>query len=71
MEYQFAHEDEKGHGEQGEGCNGGEGSCHYPDKAGYPAQEEIGGNHIDNEKGKGNGQVGEQQEDHATKKQCR
>jgi hypothetical protein len=69
MEYQFTHQNEKGYREQSEGGNGRENSCHCPNKAWYPPQEEIRGNHIDNEKGKGNGYPREQQEDHAAKKQ--
>ena len=37
----------------------------------YSSQEDIGGNHINNEKGKGNWQVGEKQEDHTAKKQSK
>jgi hypothetical protein len=69
MEYQFTHKYKKRYGEQGKGCNGRESSCYYPDKAWYPPEEEIGRNHIDNEKGKGNGQVGEKQEDHTPEEQ--
>jgi hypothetical protein len=70
MEYQFTHKYEKGHREQSEGCDGSENSCHYRNKAWYPPQEEISRNHIDNEKGKGNGQVGEEQEHHTPKEQA-
>ena len=70
MEYQFTHQDEKGYGEQSESRNRSENSCYYRNQARYSPQEEIGGNHIDNKKGKGNGQVGEKQEDHATKEQA-
>jgi len=70
MEYQFTHKDKKGYGEQSEGRNGSESACHYPNEAWYPPQEEIGRNHIDNEKGKGNGQVGEKQEHHTPKEQA-
>src|SRR4030042_5130704 len=69
MKNQFSHKDEKGYREQSEGRNGRENSCHCPNKAWYPPQEEIRGNHIDNEKGKGNGYPCKQQENHATKKQ--
>ena len=58
MEYQFTHQDEKGHGEQSEGRNRREGSCHHADQAWDPSQEEISCHHIDNKKGKGNRQVG-------------
>jgi hypothetical protein len=70
MEDQFTHKDEKGDGEQSESRNGSENSCHYRNKAWYPPQEEIGRNHIDNEKGKRNGQVGEEQEHHTPKEQA-
>jgi hypothetical protein len=70
MEYQFTHQDEKGYGEQGKGRNGSESSGYDPDQAWYPAQEEIGRNHIHNEKGKGNGQVGKKQKYHARKEQA-
>src|SRR4030042_1952710 len=70
MEYQFTHKYEKGHREQSEGRDGSENSCHYRNKAWYPPQEEISCNHIDNEKGKGNGQVGEEQEHHTPKEQA-
>src|SRR5208283_4507822 len=69
MKNKLSHEDEKRYGEQGEGCNGRKDPCYHSDKARYPSQEEIGGNHIDNEKGKGNRYPREQQEDHAAKKQ--
>jgi hypothetical protein len=69
MEYQFTHKDKKGHREQSEGRNGSENSCDYPDKAWYSPEEEIGGNHIDDEKGEGDRYPREQQEDHAAKKQ--
>jgi len=69
MEDQFTHQDKEGNREQREGRNGSENSCDYPDEAWYPPQEEIGGNHIDDEKGKGDGYSREQQEDHAAKKQ--
>ena len=55
MEDQFTHQDEKGHGEQGEGRNGGEDPGHDPDKTWYSPEEEVGRNHIDDKKGKGNG----------------
>ena len=70
MEDQFTHKDKKGHGEQSESRNGSENSCHYRNKAWYPPQEEIRRNHIDNEKGKGYGQVGEEQEHHTPKEQA-
>src|SRR5512139_4124726 len=70
MEYQCPHKNEKGDGEESKGRNGSERPCNDPNKAGYPPQEEIGCNHIDNEKGKGNGQVGEKQEYHPPKKQA-
>jgi hypothetical protein len=69
MEYQLTHKDEKGYGEQCESRNGSKNSRHYRNKAWYPSQEEIGGNYIDNEKGKGNGQVGEKQKHHTPKEQ--
>ena len=69
MEDQFTHQDEKGYGEQREGRNGGKSSCDDPNKPCDSSQEEIGRNHIDNEKGKGNGQVGEKQENHAPEEQ--
>jgi hypothetical protein len=70
MEYQFTHQDEKRDGKQSERGNGRKDPCHYRNKAWYPSKEEIGRNHIDNEKGKGNGQVGEKQEDHTSKEQA-
>src|SRR4030065_871688 len=70
MEYQFTHEDEKRDREQSEGRDGGKGSCDDPNKPCDPSQEEIGRNHVDNEKGKGNGQIGEKQEDHAPEEQA-
>src|SRR4030042_5305436 len=70
MEDQFTHEDEKGYGEQSERSNGRKDPCHYRNKAWYPPQEEIRRNHIDNEKGKRNGQVGEEQEHHTPKEQA-
>src|SRR4030042_1542631 len=70
MEYQFTHKDKKRYGEQSESGNRSENSCHYRNKAWYPPQEEIRRNHIDNEKGKGNGQVGEEQEHHTPKEQA-
>src|SRR3990172_209682 len=70
MEDQFTHKDKKGYGKQSERGNGRKDPCHYRNKAWYPPQEEIGSNHIDNEKCKGNGQVGEKQEDHTPKEQA-
>jgi hypothetical protein len=69
MEYQFSHKDEKGYGEKSEGSNGSKNSCYCPDKAWYSPEEEIRGNYIYNEKGKGDGQVGEKQEHHTPKEQ--
>src|SRR4030043_1328981 len=70
MEYQFTHKDKKRYGEQSESRNRSENSCHYRNKAWYPPQEEIRRNHIDNKKGKRNGQVGEEQEHHTPKEQA-
>src|SRR5512135_740278 len=69
MEYQLSHEDEKGHGEQGESRDGREDACHHADKARYPAQKKIGSNHVDNEEGEGNRYARKQEEDHAPEKQ--
>ena len=70
MEDQFTHKDEKGYREQSEGRNGSKDPCHYRNQAWYPPQEEIGRNHVDNEKGKGNGQVGKKQEHHTAEEQA-
>src|SRR5512137_1326732 len=70
MEDQFTHQDEKGYREQSERGNGRKDPCHYRNKAWYPPQEEVRRNHINNEKGKGNGKVGEKQEDHTPKEQA-
>ena len=70
MEDQFTHKDEKGYREQSECGNGRKDPCHYRNQAWYSPQEKIGGNNIDNKKGKGNGQVGEKHEDHASKEQA-
>jgi hypothetical protein len=70
MEDQFAHKDEKGDREQSERSNGRKDSCHYRNKAWDPSKEEIGRNHIDNKKCKGNGQVGEKQEHHPPEEQA-
>jgi hypothetical protein len=69
MEYQFTHQDEKGDREQSESGNGSKNSCHHRNEAWYSSQEEVGSNHINNEKGKGNGQVGKEEEDHPAKEQ--
>jgi hypothetical protein len=70
MKYQFTHQDEKGDGEQSEGRNRSESSGDCADQTWYPPQEKIGRNHIHNEKGKGNGQVGEKQEHHPPEEQA-
>ena len=69
MEDQLSHQDEKGYREECKSCNGRESACHHPDQAWQSSQEKIGGDHIDNKKGEGNRQVGEKQEDHASKEQ--
>src|SRR4030042_5380562 len=70
MEDQFTHKNEKGYREQSKRGNGRKDPCHHRNKAWYSPQEKIGGNNIDNEKGEGNGQVGEKHEDHASKEQA-
>ena len=70
MEYQFTHQDEKGDREQCEGRNGSKSPGDRANQTRNPPQEEIGGHHIHNEKGKGYGQVGEKQEHHPPKEQA-
>jgi hypothetical protein len=67
MEYQLSHEDEEWDGEEGEGCNRSKNPSHNPYKTRYAAQEKIGSNHIDDEKGKGNRYTGKKQQDHTAK----
>jgi hypothetical protein len=67
MEDQFTHQDEKGNGKQSERGNGRKDPCDYRNQAWYSPKEEIGSNNIHNEKGKGNGKIGEKHEYHATK----
>jgi hypothetical protein len=70
MEDQLTHQDEERHREQSEGRNGSESPCYDADKTWHPSEEEISRNHVDNEKGKSNGQVRKEEEDHPSKKQA-
>ena len=69
VKYQSSHEDEKRHRKERESGDGREDSYDCSDEAGDPTQKEIGGDQVDNEKGKGNGYAGEQEKDHSAEEQ--
>ena len=66
----LSHEDEEGHRKEREGRDRRKDPRHDADETRYAAQEDVGSDHVDDEKGKGDGYPGEQQEDHAAEKQA-